>query len=57
MAVDETRIVPEVAFPVIPESVDEDLKRYLTELEVVLKESLRASLLFSTVFDDGKIGN
>jgi len=57
MDIDETRIVPEITFPVIPDSTNEEMKSYLTELEIILKTGLRASMLFSTVFDEGKLGN
>lgn len=57
MSIDETAIVPEVNFPVIPEEASEEMKKYFTEFETVLRGVLKGSLWLSTVFEDGKIGN
>ncbi len=57
MSVDETTIVPEINFPVVPEEASEEMKKYFTELEIVLREALKGSLWLSTVFEDGILGN
>ena len=57
MTIREDTVVPEVQFPVMPDSLDEETKKYLTELEIVLRESLKGSLWLNRVFEDGKIGN
>ncbi len=43
----EDKIIPEIQFPMLPDDIDDGLKRYLTELEHVLRDSLRGSMWIS----------
>jgi len=46
-----------ISFPVIPDSVSDDLKEYLQELQVVLEDALKGSSLLENTFENGKLGN
>ncbi len=53
----ETNIIQEISFPIIPESIDTDLKEYLVALEIVLRDSLKGSMLLRRTLEDGLFGN
>lgn len=57
MAADENKVVPEIQFPNIPESADEDMKKYLIEFETVIRGALKGSLWLERLFEDGILGN
>ena len=46
-----------VTFPVIPTTLDDDMRNYLIELERTLQESLKGSIYIETVLQTGIIGN
>jgi len=53
----EDLIIRQVSFPIIPDSIDDDMKEYLMALEAVLQDALKGSLLLEDTFEDGIIGN
>ena len=57
MATDEEKVVPEINFPKIPDSVDDEMRDYLVELENVLRGALKGSLWLERTFQDGILGN
>jgi len=57
MMMDESKTVPEVTFPVIPDSVDDELRDYLIERDKVLIKALQGSLFLERMFADGIFGN
>jgi len=57
MAINENNIVPEISFPKKPDNIDEEMRMYLNELERVLREALRGTLLLERTFQDGLFGN
>ena len=57
MAVENTLHVPELQFPKIPESAEEDMREYLLELERMLREALKGSLYINQTFENGIFGN
>ena len=57
MATENTLHIPELQFPKIPESADEDMRNYLLELERMLGEALKGSLYINQTFENGVFGN
>jgi len=54
---DESLVIRKISFPKIPDDASDSMKVYLRELEVVLEDALRGSLLLENTLEDGKIGN
>ena len=50
---EDTNIVPEITFPIIPDNADEDLQEYLRELHLVIEEALRWALYSKKIWDGG----
>lgn len=57
MAVDEEKVIPEINFPILPKNIDDEMREYLTELERVLRDALKGSLLLERTLQDGIFGN
>ncbi len=57
MAFENTLHIPEIQFPEIPESADEDMRAYLLEMESLLRESLKGSLYVNQTLENGVFGN
>ncbi len=49
--------IREINFPIIPDSASDEMKEYLTELQDVLRESLKGSLYIEQTLEDGIFGN
>ncbi len=54
---DDEFTIRELNLPVIPEDIPESLKDYLRELELVLRQSMKGTLYWEKVFEDGIMGN
>ncbi len=57
MAVENTLHVPELQFPEIPESANQEMRDYFLELERMLREALKGSLYINQTFENGVFGN
>ena len=53
----EDKIILDINLPAVPNDIDESLRNYLIELNNVLEESLRGSMLLRKTLEDGIFGN
>ena len=57
MATENTLHIPELQFPKIPESADEEMRSFLLEYERMLRDALKGSLYVNQTLENGIFGN